>query len=90
MRAGLTAACSAAPEQGQPRHNQAGVDSPWPDTDMGKHRDSMALPIFVLVPLWQSHQPPRAQQPPWCQLPARTCRDGVEAQGEGWRVPQLH
>lgn len=91
MRAGLAAACSAAPEQGQLRHNQAGVHSLWPDPEMGKHKGGTVVPILILVPLWQGHRPlRRAQQPPWCQLAARTCRDGVEAQGEGWSVPQLH
>lgn len=55
-------------------------------THMGKHsRQSMTLSIPILVSFWQT--PRRAQHPP---DPACTCRDGVEAQGKGWSVPQLH
>lgn len=74
-----------SPKHGHPEHNQAGTHSPWPHTHTGKHSSSTSLSIPTPVPLWQT--PRRAQHLP---DPTCTCRDGVEAQGKGWRVPQLH
>lgn len=74
---------------------QARLTQTWaPQTQPGRdpqphathtHMGSTTLSIPTLLPLWQT--PRRAQHVP---DPACTCRDGVEAQGEGWRVPQLH
>lgn len=69
-----------SPKHGHLRHNQAGIN-----THTGKHSSSTARSIPIPAPLWQT--PRRAQH---LSDPACTCRDGVEAQGEGWRVPELH